>query len=173
MIYKNDLNTNEFDAYFGNYIEKVADSCSLRDGFAKGRETVLSFFAAIPKEKLDYRYAPGKWSIKETFQHIIDTERVLMYRCFRIARNDKTSLASFDQDVFVAPSNAANKTIESLLDEYKATRNHSISFINSLRAEDLQQIGISSNSNLSARAAAFIVLGHEIWHVAIIKERYL
>ena len=148
-------------------------SLHLIEGFETGFKTVDAFFKAIPKEKLTYRYAEGKWTVKEVFQHIIDTERIFMYRCFRIARHDKTPLAGFDQNDYIVPSNANNKSIERLLEEYQITRQYSILLLKSLSHQDLQSLGNASGYVTSARAAAFSTIGHEIWHINIIKERYL
>ena len=122
---------------------------------------------------MEYKYAAGKWSIKEVFQHIIDTERVFLYRCFRIARHDKTPLTGFEQDDYIVPSKANSKSIESLLEEYQTVRQNSIVLLKSLSETDLKHLGNASDHMLSARAAAFMTLGHEIHHIEVIKERYL
>ncbi len=169
----NDLNKKEFDVYYARYINKLPEDANLKQGFITGRSNVIQFFESLPKEILEYRYMPGKWCIKEILQHLIDTERIFMYRCFRIARNDKTALAGFDQNIYINPSNASNKSIEALLDEFSAVRANSISILNSLSDENLKHIGNSNSSAISARAAAFTIIGHEIWHMNIIKEKYL
>lgn len=168
-----DLNKNEFNPFYENYINKLTQNLDLREGFIIGKEQVYDFFNAIAEDKLLYKYASDKWTIKEVFQHIIDTERIFIYRCFRISRGDKTSLMSFDQNIYIKPSKANQKSIKQLLDEFVTTRDYSISLINSLSDDDLKTIGISSDSNMSARVAAFIIIGHETWHINIIKERYL
>lgn len=173
MMTKTDLKSTEFNHYYLQYIDKLSAELELRKGYVAGEKMVLDFFAAIPEEKLTYRYAPGKWSIKEIFQHLIDTERIFMHRCFRIARNDQTALAGYDQNVYIKPSNADNKSIQNLLDEYKATRQYSIALLHSLTDEDLKSIGNANGGVMSARSAAFLILGHDIWHIEVIKERYL
>ena len=167
------LNPSEFNTYYERYISKVADTIKLREGFEIGKENVIKFFSTVADSKLNYRYAPEKWTIKEILQHLIDTERIFMYRCFRIARNDKTPLTGFDQNIYVEPSNAASKSIEALLLEFKTFRESSINLLNSLTDYDLKCIGISSGNAMSARAAAFTILGHDIWHMEVIKEKYL
>lgn len=168
-----DLNKNEFNPFYENYINKLTQNLDLREGFIIGKEKVYDFFNAIAEDRLLYKYASDKWTIKEVFQHIIDTERIFIYRCFRISRGDKTSLMNFDQNIYIKPSKANQKSIKQLLDEFITTRDYSISLINSLSDDDLKTIGISSDSNMSARVAAFIIIGHETWHIDIIKERYL
>ncbi|PHR71201.1 MAG: hypothetical protein COA67_07135 [Lutibacter sp.] len=168
-----DLNSSEFNEYYNRYIDKLSTNLSLIEGYKTGKNTVLNFFKSIPNDKLEYRYASGKWTVKEVLQHLIDTERIFMYRCFRIARRDTTSLVGYDQDIYIEPSKANNKSIEELLNEFEINRNNSIAIINSLSDDDLKFVGVSSESPLSARAAAFIILGHDIWHMEVIKERYL
>jgi len=168
-----DLNVNEFDPYYGRYIYKLSKNILLRTGFEIGHIDVLHFFRSIPNDKLSYRYESGKWSIKEILQHLIDTERIFMYRCFRIARNDKTSLAGFDQKIYMDPSGASSKSIDDLINEYTTTRKSSIVLLNSLTDKDLQSIGDANGGAMSARAAAFTIIGHDIWHMDLIKEKYL
>lgn len=168
-----ELLNSEFDPYYGRYIFKLDQNIQLVDGFESGLSKVISFFSKIDAKKLDYKYQPDKWSIKDIFQHLIDTERIFMYRCFRISRNDKTQLAGFDQNMYVEPSSASNKTIEALISEFESTRLSSIALLKSLRIKDLKRIGNANGNSMSARAAAFTILGHEIWHMDVIKEKYL
>lgn len=172
MTVKN-LQSNEFDIYYERYIDKLKDNTSLIEGFIEGKNEIISFFKSLPNEKLNYKYQSDKWSIKEVFQHLIDTERIFMYRCFRIARRDRTALTGFDQNIYVSPSMANKKSIEDLLDEFTTNRNNSIALLKSLTEDDLCFIGNSNGANMSARAAAFTVIGHDIWHTEVIKQKYL
>jgi uncharacterized damage-inducible protein DinB len=172
MITK-DLKPSEYNQYYSTYIDMIPKELELVDGFYLGLKQVTDFFKSIPKEKLTYKYAEDKWTIKEIFQHIIDTERIFMYRCLRIARHDQTPLAGFDQNDYILPSLANNKSIELLLEEYQAVRQNFIVLLKSLSEADLKFIGNANGNGLAARAAAFIILGHELWHIKIIKERYL
>ena len=170
---KNDLKKAEFDPYYWRYIDKLSDSLGVRESFGIGKGSVVGFFKNIPEDKHDYVYAKDKWTCKEILQHLIDAERIFQYRCFRIARNDKTALAGFDQNIYIAPSLANSKTMDGLLDEFSILRDSSISLLNSLTDEDLKKIGEANGAAMSARAAAFTITGHEIWHMEIITERYL
>jgi hypothetical protein len=170
---KKDLKSKEFNEYYQNYIDKVSDETALISGFEADQKMVIDFFSSLPKDTLNFRYQPNKWSVKEILQHLIDTERIFMHRFLRIARKDTTALSGFDQDVYIAPSEASNKTLKALLDEFTVTRLYSINLIHSISDENLMNIGTASNSPVSARACAFILLGHSIWHIEIIKERYL
>lgn len=170
---KQDLKPTEYNEYYKRYIDKVTDNTELKSGFEADKKMVIDFFSSVSVDKLEYRYQPEKWSIKEVLQHIIDTERIFMYRFFRIARKDTTPLAGFDQDVYIDPSGANDKSIEELIHEFTVTRLYSMNIINSVSDENLQNMGTASDSPVSARACAFILLGHSIWHIDVIKQRYL
>ncbi|MEN3322314.1 DinB family protein [Mariniflexile soesokkakense] len=168
-----DVQSNEYHAFYSNYLALVPKDKLLLNGFNESTQDIIDFFQNIPVIKLNYAYARQKWSVKEIFQHLIDTERVFQYRCFCLARRDKTPLPGFEQNDYISPSQAKNKSIESLVEEFKAVRQSFIVLLNSLNDEDLQFVGNANGNAMSARAAAFVVLGHYIWHINIIKERYL
>ena len=170
---KKELQQEEFHEYYLRYIDKLSDETELISGFINGKSEVISFFKSIPEEKLEYRYQPEKWTVKEVFQHLIDTERIFMYRCFRIARNDKTNIEGFEQDDYVIPSEANTKSIENLLEEFKINRENSIMMLKSISEKNLSFVGASNGGVMSARSAAFTILGHDIHHTEVIKERYL
>ena len=168
-----ELSTLEFNPFYATYINKVSNETTLIEAFKKGQVQVVNFFKSIPEDRLEYRYQPGKWSIKEVFQHIIDNERVFMYRCFRMARLDKTPLAGYEQNDYIDPSHANNKSINDLIEEYQSVRHSFILLLKSLNDSDLKFIGNASGNAMSSRAAAFITIGHEIHHLEVLKERYL
>ncbi len=168
-----DIVPNEYDGYYGRYIAKLRPDTELRQRFETGKSELIDFFDSVPEEKLDHRYAPNKWTIKEVFQHMIDSERIFIYRCFRIARRDETALAGFDQNEYITPSGASQKSLETISLEFRVTREASITLLDSLHDDDLRSIGNANGASLSARAAAAVIIGHNIWHREIIKERYL
>ena len=168
-----DLKPNEYSTYYQSYLNMVSAETDLITGFNNNTNTVLEFFQSMPSEKLNFAYAEGKWTIKEVFQHLIDTERVFQYRCFCIARHDKTPLPGFDENDYVPTSNANAKSIELLIEEFKTVRQSFVALLNSLTNEDLQAIGTVNGKAMSARAIAFIILGHYLWHITVIKARYL
>lgn len=168
-----DLQPEEYSQNNGRYVNTLPKDTELLKSFKDDFQDILELFQSIPPSELEYRYAPEKWTIKEVFQHIIDTERIFMYRCFRISRHDTTPLSGFEQDDYILPSQANKKSLEALIEEFKTVRQHSMVMLNSLNDIDLKFIGIVNGNPLSSRAAAFNVIGHNIWHVKIIKERYL
>ncbi len=170
---KQELSPSEFSTYHSKYINLVSKKTDLKTGYTRNKKIVIEFFSSIPKKKLEYRYQPEKWTIKEILQHIIDTERIFIYRILVIARKDKTPLQGYDQNIYIEPSEANTKTLNELIHEFSITRLYSMNLMNSISEENLKNIGIVDNSNISARACAFLLLGHSIWHMNIIKEKYL
>ena len=169
---KNDLSPSEFNTYYGTYIKKTGN-LTLRNGLKSSGDKTMLFLKSIPKDKLEFRYAKDKWSIKEIIQHLMDAERVFSYRALRIARQDKTPLPGFKQDDYIQPSQANKRSIKDLMNEYKAIRMSTISLFESFSDDMLLQLGTASNSPVSVRAIGFIIMGHEIHHCQVIQERYL
>lgn len=162
----------EYAPFFQRYTSKVSE----KDAFAVLEQAFsdnLAFFAAIPEDRWSFRYAPGKWSLKESIIHMIDTERIFAYRALRIARNDKTPLPGFEQDDYVPFYNAEQRTPASIISEYKAVRTATLELFRHLTAEDLERTGTSSGMPISVRALAYLIAGHERHHILLTKERYL
>ena len=170
---KSDLKSSEYNQFYSTYVDLVSENLSILQALENGKESVLAFFSVIPDDKLTYAYAEGKWTILEVLLHIIDTERVFQYRAVCIARNDNTPFPGFDQDNYIAPSQANKRSIKSLLEEYSAERESSIHLFKNLPTAGLLNLGEASKHALSARAAGFIIAGHELHHIKITKERYL
>ncbi|WP_452220784.1 DinB family protein [Lacinutrix salivirga] len=167
-----DLKSNEYLPYFSNYISKVGD-LQLMDALHISLKEGYDFFKSIPEDKLEYRYAEGKWTIKDILLHIIDTERIFCYRALRFAREDKTALPGFDQNTYAESSNANDRTMESLLSEYISVRNATVVQFLNFNSAMLLQKGTASGGEISVRAFGFLVVGHETHHIEVIKERYL
>jgi hypothetical protein len=162
----------EYAPYYGRYITKVADGDVVRmlqDQIA----ATIPFLRAIPAEKAGHRYAPGKWSIRECIGHLVDTERIFAYRAVRIARNDATPLPGFDENAFVANARFDERSMSSLIDEFETVRRASIAFFDSLVAEEWLRKGTASDNPVSVRALAWIMAGHELHHLEVMKTRYL
>ncbi|MEO1655428.1 MAG: DinB family protein [Bacteroidota bacterium] len=168
-----ELQPGEYADYYAQYLAMLDPQIELLSGLEKSKETVGAFFKEIPLDKQGFRYEAGKWSIKEVFQHLIDSERIFMHRCFRIGRLDATPLPGFEQNDYIIPSGADQKSLENLLEEFHTSRDFGIALVKSLSPEALAQKGTASEFPVTARGAAFTVLGHEQWHLKIIRERYL
>lgn len=166
------LKSSEYHKFYQNYIDS-ATSEVIVEGLIQNLETVVSFYSRIPAAKHDYAYAEGKWTVKDILLHVIDTERIFAYRALRIARQDRTPLAGFEQDEYIVPANAKQRSMERLLDEYKSVRQATISLFQSFDSSVLMQIGKASGFSISVKAIGYILTGHENHHIKIIKTRYL
>jgi hypothetical protein len=166
------LHSNEFASYYSNYIKLVPEQDIVK-GLIQQKEEMVHFFSSIPDFKHEFRYTEGKWTVKDILLHLIDAERVMSYRALRIARNDKTALPGFEENDYVISARANERDFENLLQEYIIVRNATISLFESFNVEDLQLLGIASNSSVSVRAIGYIILGHELHHKQIILEKYL
>ena len=127
---------------------------------------------ARPESDGDFRYAPGKWSVKESLGHVIDAERVFSYRALRISRNDKTPLAGFEQDDYVKYGPFAHCTLASLVDELASVRKATVSLFRALDDAAWTRRGTASNNEVTVRALAYMIAGHELHHRRIFQEKY-
>ncbi len=161
-----------YPVFFKRYVDHVKE-----EELAAAIETQLSivdhFFSGIPTQKHNYAYAPGKWTLKEMLQHIVDTERIFNYRALCIARNEQQPLPGFDEDAYAANSDAANREWSQLVDELQQVRKSSNILFSSFPGNALQNVGICNNKEVSVEAIGFIMVGHLYHHISIIKERYL
>lgn len=167
-----EINKNEYAPFYENYIS-LAKGLVLKEDFIPQMNECVAFFEALPKEKLDYRYQPEKWSVKDILLHLIDCERIFQYRALRIARKDKTPLPGFEENKYTREANASTRSLESLINEYKTVRYATFSLFENFTAEHLTLVGNASGNDVSVRAIGKIILGHELHHIKIIKERYL
>jgi len=162
----------EYAPYYGRYIALVGGDDVVAALEDQPRET-LALLSTLSEEQGDYRYAPAKWSVKEVLGHVIDTERVLTYRALRFARNDRTPLASFEQDDYVRAGDFADCRLADLIEEFVCVRRASLWFFRQLSAEAWMRRGIASGNEVSVRAVAYIVAGHELHHRRVLREKYL
>ena len=167
-----DFLENEIPAYYQYYVD-LASQSSIDKGFEGSTNQLLNLIDTLPKEKQSYAYAEGKWTIKEVILHIIDTERVFQYRALRFARNDKTMLPGFDQDLFADYSEANNRSLSSLREEFIAVRKSTEQLYTSFSKETLLISGNASDTSISIRAIGYVMIGHLQHHLKIINERYL
>lgn len=162
----------EFHPYYATYIAKATHQ-NIVEGLEQGKNDFKNFVSTIPEEKWTFAYDTGKWTVVEVLQHLIDSERIFAYRALRFARNDKTPLMGFEQDDYVPNSNANTYSISEVRADFEAVRNSSITLYKGFTPEMLSRIGEASNSPMSARALGYILMGHQIHHFEVIKERYL
>jgi uncharacterized damage-inducible protein DinB len=163
----------EYNPYTITYINQLPDDGEVLQHLTASLGTIQQMIAPLGEEQLLYRYAPGKWSIKEVLVHIMDAERIFACRALRIARNDKTPLPGFDENTYAAESYADSRSIESIMKEYEAVRRNTLLLYDGLPAEFATRSTLVNNHNTSLRALAYITAGHEQHHINILRERYL
>ena len=166
------VNNNEYALFYSNYIKSLGN-VDLFEVLNASLEDTLNTLKDLPEEKLVFRYDDGKWTIKELIQHIIDAERVLSYRALRFSRNDPTDLQGFDEDWYVGNSNGNERDFKELLEEFINLRKASISLFKSFTNEMFKMLGTANGSIMSVRALGFIIAGHQMHHLKIMKEKYL
>ncbi len=158
--------------YFQKYIDLVAED-DLSTAFSASFLTITKFLHSINEAKSTYSYAPGKWTLKEMMQHIIDTERIFAYRALCIARAEKENLPGFDENEYAANSHANLRTWKDLADEYMLVRKSTELLFNSFTDETLQNRGSTNNKPTSVASLGFIAVGHVYHHINMYKQKYV
>lgn len=160
---------SEFPSYFQGYValSKELDPLKYLE-----KLHLVEYLKTLSADNWLYSYAEGKWTVKESVLHLLDSERIFCYRALRFARNDHTVLSGFDQDLYVPESEANGRTSDSLLAEYKTVRKATISLFQNLSEAQIARSGKVGDTNCTVRALAYIIAGHEIHHQNIFNERY-
>jgi len=127
---------------------------------------------ALPICDGNFRYAPDKWTVKELLGHINDAERIFAYRALRIARGDQTPIEAFEQDDYVRIAGFNRCSLESLVEDYIAVRRATMALLRNLDAEAWTRRGIANKNEVTVRALAYIIAGHNLHHRRILEERY-
>ncbi len=166
------LNLEIIPPFYKGYVKLVEQPDVLQAMRICGYRT-MELIHSIPEAKCDFRYAEGKWSIREVLCHIIDAERIFTYRALRFARNDKTPLSGFDENEYATQANAASRTLKQIGDEMQHLRTTSVDLFESFNEEMLKRKGTSNKNEFSVEALGFIIAGHETHHCKILRERYL
>lgn len=164
--------TGEYSPFYGTYIQKVKEENTL-SALENSWQEAKGFLSAIPPEKADYRYAAGKWTIKELLQHMADTERIMAYRALRIARNDKTPLPGFEENAYVDVLDLSHRSLPEIIAEFLELRSANLIMFRGFNDEVLQRQGTVSGNPASVRALGYIIAGHQRHHFQVLQERYL
>lgn len=162
----------EYNSYYQPYVDESPGEDVLAALVAQ-RDSTAALLAKVPENKAGYRYAPGKWTLREVIGHLADSERVISYRALRVARADATPLPSFDEDAWMAPANFERRALAEVAAEFRAVRESTLALFRGFDAEAWPRVGTASNHPISARALAWIISGHEAHHVRVLRERYL
>jgi uncharacterized damage-inducible protein DinB len=163
---------DEFAPYYGSYVSLVPDG-DVTATLASQLEETLDLLRPLSEEQALFRYAPGKWSVKEVVTHLTDAERVFMFRALFFARGATDSLPAFDEDAWAPMAEADQVPLDELLDEFDAVRSATVSLLAHLPRAAWGRRGIASGKGISVRALAWITAGHERHHANVLRERYL
>ncbi len=162
----------EYAPYYGKYVSLVPDGDILQT-LARQLKDTLALLRSIPESQGNSRYAPEKWSIKELTGHVIDTERIFGYRALRFARNDQTPLPGFEQDAYTVNAAFDDCPLDELATEFAHVREANLFLFRHLKKEAWERTGTASESEVSVRALAYIIAGHELHHMNILRTKYL
>ena len=161
----------EYNPYYDKYISLIPGTDILGTLDAERRKTLL-LLCGRDEEDGNFRYAPDKWSAKEVLGHVCDTERVFAYRAMRIARGDATPMAGFEQDDYVRNGPFARMPLAELIEDYIAVRRATLTLLRNLEEPAWTRRGVANKSEVSVRALAYIIAGHEVHHRRILEEKY-
>ena len=163
---------SEYDPYYEGYVSLVADGDII--GTLGAQSTHLQdIFTGLSEETGEFRYAEGKWSIKELLGHLIDGERMFAYRLFRISRSDETPIEGFEQDGYIENAHSNERSFANLLEEFALLRRANMIFFKNLSDDAWSRVGTANNVKISVRALVYVMAGHIEHHLGILKERYL
>jgi uncharacterized damage-inducible protein DinB len=163
--------TGEYFEYYERYINRVPPGGAL-ETLTRQIELTLRLLSPLSDAEALKRYAPGKWSVKEVVGHMTDAERVFCYRALRFARADRTELPGFDENAYVPAASFDARPLAALLEEFADVRRATVSLYRGLDEKALRRAGVASGHDVSVRALAYIIAGHEIHHVEVLKDRY-
>ena len=163
---------HEYATFYGRYISLISDP-HIVDVLSKQGEQTLEMLSSRSETDGNFRYAPGKWTLKEVLGHMNDAERIFAYRLLRIARGDQTPLAGFEQDDYIANGPFARCKLADLLQETSEIRKATLSLVRNLQPEAWMRRGTASGAEITVRALAYTLAGHEQHHQRILREKYL
>ena len=166
------LSPTEFGPFYQHYVNLVPPKITLRSALDESATLLVEYLTELAEGRENYAYAPGKWTIKQTLQHLIDTERIFAYRALRLGRRDATPLPGFEQDGYVEVWDATLRPFGKQIDEFRQLRESTLSLYESFSEQDLAFLGQASGHPMSARAMGFIISGHTYHHEQLYRERY-
>lgn len=171
MFKTSDLRPDEFNPYYAKYVDNVGE-IGIPAALNESAAQLTDYLTNIDEARMDFAYAPGKWTIAQSLQHIIDTERIFSYRALCIARGDKTPLPGYEQNDYASVANMSDRQFRDMIEEFRLVRNATIALFKSFTKEDLLRTGTMSGGGVSVRALGFIISGHVYHHAKLYNERY-
>jgi len=162
----------EYAPYYDRYISLVPGNDVLA-ALDDQRRQMLLLLSGRTEADGDLRYAPEKWSVKEVLGHINDSERIMSYRALRIARGDATPSDGFEQDDYVRNGQFGRWPLSDLIEDYIAMRRATVSLLRHLDEAAWTRRGVANKNEVTVRALAYVIAGHELHHRGILEEKYL
>jgi hypothetical protein len=162
---------HEFAPFYAGYVALVPEDDILKV-LADQVGEVRALAAAVPAERETFRYAPGKWTIREVVGHVTDGERVFGHRAFCIARGEQASLPGFDEQAYMAESNYCDRPLAGLVDDFAALRGVNLSLLKNLPPEAWRRRGMANGVSVTVTALAYMLAGHVRHHLGVLRERY-
>jgi uncharacterized damage-inducible protein DinB len=157
---------------FLDYVALVAEG-DIIETLERQIENSLSLLRTIPSDKANFRYAPDKWSVKQLLGHLIDSERIISYRALCFARNDQTPLPGYEQNDYVREADFDSRNLAEMVEEYATVRRATIQLFRPLNETEWLRRGKANENDVSVRALAYIIAGHELHHMGVLRSRYL
>ena len=157
---------------FSNYVALVGEGDIIQT-LERQIENSLSLLRTIPSDKANFRYAPDKWSVKQLLGHLIDSERIFSYRALRFARNDQTPLPGYEQNDYVRNADFDSRNLTEMAEEFATVRRATIQLFRPLNETEWLRRGTANENEISVRALAYIIAGHELHHMGVLRSRYL
>jgi uncharacterized damage-inducible protein DinB len=162
----------DFQKYIQRYLDLIPSEIWLEELRISSSHTVR-VYQNLSEDHGNFAYADGKWTLKELLQHLIDAERIFAYRALRFARKDKTELPGWEEEEYAKSYFSSERTLKSLMDEFETVRKSSVIFFENLNQEQLCETGIANRNEISVETIGKLIVGHNIHHLNIIRERYL
>ncbi len=166
------IQNDEYGEFYAGYIARCGER-PLMELLETGKEIVISTMQSISEEDSLYRYETGKWTIKEVMGHMIDTERIFSYRALALARGEKIELPGYDHNQYVKEAVFNRHSLQNLLQQYRSVREATLVLFSNFQEEELLRKGRVNQSGFSVRGLGYVIAGHELHHISILKERYL
>ena len=162
----------EFQKYIQRYLDLIPSKNWLEE-LKNSEAQTLEIYGKLSEEHSNFAYEEGKWTLKELLQHLIDAERIFIYRALRFSRNDQTELAGWDEELYAKEYFLNDVSLQTLLEEFDFLRKSNVLFFGNLKEEILSREGVANGNEISVETIGKLIVGHNIHHLNIIKERYL
>jgi hypothetical protein len=162
----------EYAPFYAGYVNRIGQGEDILAALQEQLQSTPALLRGVDEDRGSFRYAPGKWSIKEVIGHLADTERIMSVRALRIGRGDATPLSGFDEDAYVPAMEADARALEDLVSEWSDVRRATLALFRGLPPAAWARRGVANGTPVSVRALAYIVAGHERHHLETLRNRY-